>query len=371
MSLFRRSIVLCTLLLCVGSMCKPASAQSFGVNLLVNGDAEANAIPDQTMGTEPGADVVPAGWTRTFGAFVAVTKHNAYWADFGPPFFPSPGPGITSNFFIAGHNSASAQMFQIVDVSAFASIIDLSLVLARIDARIGTFTSQTDGTILAAQYFDAANNLLGTLSTGEINNNIYNSPTVSLDLNLISPVSGIVPAGTRKVAFFVTGIRHVGSDDDSYVDDINFQLVPRIASVSTQVIGSHWEEVNNTAGERINWRLVQDVLITNTGNVPIQTLRLTSVIYGTDSGYVTVLIGGIAANVPISASHPLGVMLSSGVLTAGTTVTVSVPYLFPNSPNPPLPSGAHFPFRISGDFVDAQSGRPGSFSQSIRSVPAP
>src|SRR5579883_1246185 len=130
MSFSSRSIVISALLLCIGLMPRPASAQNYGVNLLVNGNAEANAIPDWANGTEAGVDVVPTGWTRAYGAYIAVTKNNTYWATYGPPFYVTPGPGITSNFFVAGHASPGAQMYQIIDVSGFAASIDRSLALA-------------------------------------------------------------------------------------------------------------------------------------------------------------------------------------------------------------------------------------------------
>ncbi len=368
MSFLKHSIKLCSLLLCVGLFTRPASAQTYGVNLLVNGDAEANAIPDWANGTETGVDVVPFGWTRTYGAIVPVSKNNTYWAAYGAPFFVKPGAGITSSFFVGGHASSGAQMYQVVNVSSFASAIDQNLVRARIDARIGTYTNQTDGTIVSADYYDSANNYLGSLSPGEINNNIYNNPLVDLDLNFVSPASALVPVGTRNVVFFVTAVRHNGSDDDSYVDDISFQLLPRIAAVSTGVAGSHWEEVTNSAGKRIKWKLVQDVVITNTGNVDIQNLRLTNIVYGTHSGYVTKPNGTTAS---ISTSVPLIASLPGGVLTAGASITLSVPYLFANSANLPLVSGSRYPLRISGDYTDAQTGRAGSFSQTFRFIAAP
>ncbi len=232
-SICKLCVPLATLFALVGA---GVHAQPYGVNLVVNGDAESNAIPDNKKGDA--ADwFAPAGWTVNSGHPIAVTPKNSYWVTDNVY-----GPGITSNFFVAGRqwqsgDNVRVSMSQTIDLSVFAQHIDAGIVEASLTARAGTWQFQGDVPRIFARFYNASGTLLGEMATVEGSALLalvhsFNDPdgngVVNYDLNLgqLPTVTVLVPVGTRSVVVEAVGEKRNGSDNDAYFDDITFTLQP-------------------------------------------------------------------------------------------------------------------------------------------------
>lgn len=130
-----------------------ALAAPYGVNLLVNGNAESG--PASTGG--PVASI--PGWTVTGGATVVT-----YGAPGGFPTSSDPGPPDRLNAFFAGGNTASSSLAQSVDVSANGSDIDTGQVVCDIEAWLGGYLNDDDSAVLVVNFMQDASTDLGVPS---------------------------------------------------------------------------------------------------------------------------------------------------------------------------------------------------------------
>lgn len=226
-----------------------ANAQPFGVNLVVNGDAEANAIPDDKRG-DPADWIAPSGWTVNRGHPIAVRKTNRYWVT-DNRF----GPGINSNFFVAGRqwqsgDNVQVSMSQVIDLSIFAQYIDAGLAEASLTARAGTWRTQGDAARIFARFYNAGGTMLGEMATVGGDDLLrlvrgFNDPdgngVLDYDLNLgqLPTVTALVPVGARSVVVEAVGYKLGGNDNDAYFDDITLVLqpVPEPATIAVLVLG--------------------------------------------------------------------------------------------------------------------------------------
>ena len=133
-------------------------------------------------------------------------------------------------YFFAG-SQPRAEMFQVADVSQFATVIDEERILVRLSSAMGSW-SNLDRITLTTNFLDANGNALASLPQLTSSGNPgLNSGSLGLrdGLNQES-VAAIVPAGTRQIEVRVVAIRNAGSDNDGYLDNVQLILNPANAS---------------------------------------------------------------------------------------------------------------------------------------------
>ena len=188
----------------------PAHAQ-FGTNLIVNGDAEAGAATPSGTTVEP----VP-GWTTT-GNFTAVQ----YGDTDSFPSLTDPGPAVRgSNFFAGGPDNAFSQANQSLDVSALSAAFSDGLTPFTLSGYIGGFAGQDDNAVLSAVFLGSGGSALGTTQIGPVSAGDRDNQSGLL----FRSATGMVPAGTSSVSFYLQMTRVQGSYNDGYADNLSFTL---------------------------------------------------------------------------------------------------------------------------------------------------
>lgn len=213
----------------LGSALLPGSAAAgsiFGTNLVVNGDAEADA------GSANGSAIGPVTGFSTTGNFTVVI----YGPGFGFPLPTDPGPADRGlNFFAGGPNIASSSASQHIDLAAGAGPIDSGTVSFDLSAYLGGFGSQRDNAVLTLQFLDAGSSLLASAAIGPVTN-VDRGNQSGL---LLREASGLVPAGTRFAQVELQLSRFDGSYNDGYADNLSLVLsaVPEPASPALLAAG--------------------------------------------------------------------------------------------------------------------------------------
>lgn len=201
------------------ALATPAAATPYGVNLLVNGDAESD------LGSTSGYEVVPVitGWSRT-GNLTLVR-----WVTGGGfPTLDSPGPAARgANFFAGGPSEAQSQIAQVVDISDIAGAVDAGTVDFRLAAYLGGYATQADQAQFEAVFRDGAALALGSASLGPVTT----AERGSLTGLLLRAAQGDVPPGTRTILVRLTCTRLEGSYDDGYADSLSLVLSSSTAGV--------------------------------------------------------------------------------------------------------------------------------------------
>src|SRR4051812_31789489 len=129
-----------------------AQAAPYGVNLLVNGNAEDGAF------SSTGAPVLVPGWT-TSSAFTVVN----YGAPGGFPggIVGSDSPPDHGNQFFAGGNAAASTATQTIDVAANAAEIDTGNAVVDLLGWLGGFGTDPDTAALSVSFLNGNTNLGG------------------------------------------------------------------------------------------------------------------------------------------------------------------------------------------------------------------
>ncbi|MEA2641751.1 MAG: hypothetical protein QOF51_3145 [Chloroflexota bacterium] len=186
----------------------PASQAVLGVNLIVNGDAEAGPGATDDSGIVP-----PPGWNTT-GNFTVV----AYGAAGGLPEVTDPGPSDRGqNLFSGGPDNVSSSINQLIDVSTLGATIDESGIRFSLAGYLGGFSSQEDNAMLTASFLGDGGAVLASASIG---------PATSADRNgttgmVLRETAGTVPSGTRQVAVELRMTRDSGAYNDGYADNLS------------------------------------------------------------------------------------------------------------------------------------------------------
>ena len=187
-----------------------ASSVMLGVNLVVNGNAEAGpGLP--TIAPVP-------GWTTT-GHFTAV---NYGYDDY--PAVNAPGPTARgTRFFSGGTNDSLSSATQTIDVSSLASTVDAGRARYAFSAYIGGFAGQRDYATVSATFLNASNARLSAVMLGPVTNVGRNNMTGVWARG----AAGQVPKGTRTIRVKAVSTRFEGASNDGYTDNISLVLSSR------------------------------------------------------------------------------------------------------------------------------------------------
>ena len=168
-----------------------------GLNLLVNGGAEAGSTTNWNVGdvSNPGVDS----------------------GSFDPGLNPH-----TGQFDFYGHTGSSGTLSQVVTLLNHAGItaakIDAGSYLANISFwEQGVFGGNpADDAFVSLTFFNTASNLISSVASPEVDS--HNGSWS----NYVAQYA--IPAGTRYIRYTINFVRHNGSDLDAFVDDNSLTL---------------------------------------------------------------------------------------------------------------------------------------------------
>ena len=178
----------------------PAGAVTFGTNLIINGDAEAN------IGTPV------SGWQVNVGTITAIPYGTA-----GFPSTTTSGPVNRGNNFFAGGTSNISVITSSIDVSANSGVIDTGNARYTLSAFLGgtTFGNIANFRII----FDRPDTSLLNPAVR------YDTPAAPFNLPGLfeQSTSGSVPIGTRSI---LTQLSLTGPPlaNDTYADNLSLVL---------------------------------------------------------------------------------------------------------------------------------------------------
>ncbi len=197
-------------------------AAAYGVNLLINGNAE-NGPYSPTGAPEP-ADP----WTVS-SAFTVIN----YGAPGGFPT-AAQGPPDGMNQFFAGGDAATSTATQDIDVSGNAADIDAGKVVCDLSAWLGGFADHEDNATVTVTFKEANMTTFVTVTLGPVTATDRASQTKLL----LRYFSLIVPTKTRLITVTLTmqRVSTVGPFNDGYADSL--KLVLRGPAVVTNTADS-------------------------------------------------------------------------------------------------------------------------------------
>ena len=196
-----------------------ATNPTFGVNLLVNADAE----------TEPTEITRPDGYTDNLP--IPAWNSNVYlqawkWGEeyYKYPQLTDPGPPDRGKYFIACYTYHPCQAYQTFDFSAAKSLVDAGKVSFSLSGWLGgglsTDVNLPDNADVTVTFYDSANKAMGSGATI--------GPVLAKDRNgkvglFQRSTIGVVPLGARLARVTIT---FHGSGDMiyAYADNLSFTL---------------------------------------------------------------------------------------------------------------------------------------------------
>jgi hypothetical protein len=191
-----------------------ANAAEYGVNLIVNGNAEGGPF---SLDGGPVANI--PGWAVS-GAPTVVK----YGATGGFPTSSDPGPFDRANAFFAGGSTGSSVLNQDIDVSANAVDIDAGKVACDIVAWLGGFLNSDDDAIFLVQFRKDAITANGSApQLGPVLATDRGGKTGLLARSETVPI----PAGTRIIRVILVLTRNAnngGAYNDGYADSLSIVL---------------------------------------------------------------------------------------------------------------------------------------------------
>ncbi|MFA6900249.1 MAG: hypothetical protein WC256_08590 [Desulfurivibrionaceae bacterium] len=213
----------------------PAQAGTFGVNLVVNGDAEA-----QTAGRNGSLLTSYTGWVADgkLGVYEYQTTNSGY------PRLSDPGPTDRgANFFTGNENISQASAYQEIDLSFAATEIDAGTATYDFSGWLGGYSAQGDNTVLALTFYSGTGQALGATSLGPVTPADRQNTTGLLQRS----TTGAPPVGTRSAQVTMTMTRVSGSYNDGYADNIELVLT------SSSGTGGGTDVVSSSVIRFFNW----------------------------------------------------------------------------------------------------------------------
>ena len=196
-------------------MCGSQAAVVHGDNLVVNGDAEAGT----------------AGWTgyADYNMFQSV-NYGSNWV------LPTqPGPVDRGARMFAGLGQYAAA-YQTLDFGT-ATAQDMAYSLT---GWLGGWSNQGDNALFYVQFLDELDNEIGGSALGPVTPQDRDNQTGLF----YRESEGFMPAGTRKLSFWLSMERLVSGDNDGYADNLSFILeapageVPEPGTASVFLLGA-------------------------------------------------------------------------------------------------------------------------------------
>jgi len=278
----------------------PSTVNVLGINLITNPGAE-----DGPSAVAPAVTLYIPGWSTTDVISVAPYGGTGWISP------TAPGPMDRGVKLFCKTVSGDGVMYQYLDVSPAAALIDAGKVSYQVSAWLGNL-SGTSPTLVYSFFDWSGTQLAATAQLGPLNR-------TGAGLDLASH-SGTLPAGTRRVNIT---LNMLAGTFDAMADNIGFTLTaaapPSLASVLsagafggfTAIAPGSWIEIygSNFTANSLGWSGSDFV----NGVAPTQL------------GGVTVSIGGKPAFIDYVSSGQVNALVSSDVPIGATTLTVSNP----------------------------------------------
>ena len=190
------------------------------VNLLVNGDAEAQRCTDDWT-----AQTSVPGWRVTRGA-ASVLCYSAFGYTGEIPVLPAKGRAGKAMFTAPGTDTA---MEQSVDVSAAASAIDRGTVGFALSGWLGGWDARSERATLTASFVDANGNATGyPVTIANVDPGARNDVTALVERE----ADGLVPAGTRRVVVTVQFLSGMESYSNAFADNLSLTLNGNVGALA-------------------------------------------------------------------------------------------------------------------------------------------
>ena len=194
------------------------------VNLLVNGDAEAQRCTDDWT-----AQTSVPGWRVTRGA-ASVLCYSAFAYTGEIPVLPAKGRAGKAMFTAPGTDTA---MEQSVDVSAAASAIDHGTVGFALSGWLGGWDARSERATLTASFLDANGNATGyPVTIANVDPGARNDVTALVQRE----ADGLVPAGTRRVVVTVQFLSGMESYSNAFADNLSLTLNGNVGALAPPML---------------------------------------------------------------------------------------------------------------------------------------
>jgi hypothetical protein len=270
----------------------------YGVNLLVNGNAESG------LSSSTGAPVAIPGWTAS--PFMTVIP---YGAPGGFPTASDPGPPDRANQFFAGGNALASSATQDINVSGNAADINAGRVTVDLSAWLGGFVTDPDNAQLDLTFLDGGAMTLGSITIGPVSPADRGNATGLI----LRRKTIVLPAGTVTLRATLTMTRSSGAFNDGYADSLSVVLRAPAVVTTTADSGAGSLRAALAAGNVITFD--PGVFAANTAP---HVISLTSAL---PAMFSDITITGPGAN-RLTVNHGLGADFGIFTVDSGMSVTV-------------------------------------------------
>lgn len=193
------------------------------------------SLPASLELLNPGAESGNAsGWTAASGGVL--------WSSITTSYYPYPTAPHAGSRYFAGGDVANARMYQDVDVSDYATVIDSTGVVAELGLHFLTSELYLDSLSIFLRALDASNAIIETVAQEDLttlDRSASGATWVFQDLNTL------LPSGTRKVRVELHAARGGPNINNVFVDSINLTLYDHTRRI-TPTYGSPISRGNRT-----------------------------------------------------------------------------------------------------------------------------